>query len=297
MKRAARFVALAAVGLCLFCEYVRADQVRQQPRIGDLMIVPLDVQITKENGRSKAPPGFHYVRFTVSVKNVGHKAICTYLSANLDSTLNVKGRTGSWKLKARNGADTAWGGSIHQLLPGEELDGTIVFGDLRDGLEPVTLTVASQGQGCGSTERSGESGHPLTFAIRDSSYHPRVSLVTRNLAGQPVDAHDSEALSSPQPQDAETKPTILVSAPKALYAPDAAYTDAARRAKLNGKVSLHVLVGKDGLVHDVEALNQLGMGLDEQAVATVRQWRFTPAMANGQPVEIWINVDMDFRLY
>jgi TonB family protein len=286
MKRAAFCIAVASVVACLVCRRLCADETPVQPRIGNLMIVPLDMHITKVNGRYTSQRGFHYVRFTASVKNVGHDAVCTSLSATLESTLNVGKRSGSWELKPRNGAATASGGFIHQLLPGEELEGTIVFGDLRDGVKPVTLTIESQRQSCGTTE--GPESSPLMFAIRDSAGRAQISLLTNNRAVEPASANGSP----PKHQHATT-----VSAPKAIYAPDAEYTEAARRAKLSGSVKLRVLVGKDGLVHDAVALNGLGMGLDENAIAAVRQWRFTPAMAEGKPVDLWINIDMDFRLY
>jgi periplasmic protein TonB len=39
------------------------------------------------------------------------------------------------------------------------------------------------------------------------------------------------------------------------------------------------------------------MGLDEKAIAAVREWRFQPATLNGQPVAVQINVEVSFRLY
>jgi len=276
---------------CLVCKRLSADETPAQPRVGDLTIVPLDMHITKMNGRYTSQPGFHYVRFTVSVKNVGQDAVCTLLSATLESTLKVGKRRGSWELKPRNGAATASGGFIHQLLPGEELEGRIIFGDLRDGVKPVTLTIESQRQTCDANE--GSESSPLTFAIRDSAGRVKISLLTNNRAVQSASAIGS----SPEPQQEPTKPRVLISAPKALYAPDAEYTQVARQAKLSGSVKLRVLVGKDGVVYDAVFLRRLGMGLDEKAIAAVRQWRFTPAMADGKPVDLWINVDIDFRLY
>jgi periplasmic protein TonB len=38
------------------------------------------------------------------------------------------------------------------------------------------------------------------------------------------------------------------------------------------------------------------MGLDEKAIEAVRQWRFQPAMKDGQPVTVAINVEVSFRL-
>jgi TonB family protein len=41
----------------------------------------------------------------------------------------------------------------------------------------------------------------------------------------------------------------------------------------------------------------LGMGLDQKAIEAVRQWKFEPAMKDGRPVAVQINVEVNFRLY
>ncbi len=291
MNRAAFWIAVAGLAACASCKQVCADESPPEPRIGNLMIVPLNMHITKLSGRYRSAPGFHYVQFAASVKNVGDDAVCTLLSATLESTLNVGKRHGSWRLKPRNGAATASGGFIHQLLPGEELEGTIIFGDLRDGVKPVRLTIDTGQQSCG-TSQSLESA-PLVFSVRESAGRAKIALLAVNPTVGTISANSSPE----KPQSQETKHRILASPPKEIYAPEAEYTQAARRANLNGTVKLRVLVGKDGLVHDAVAVNHLGMGLEENALAAVRQWRFTPAMAEGKPIELWINVEMDFRLY
>ncbi len=88
-----------------------------------------------------------------------------------------------------------------------------------------------------------------------------------------------------------------VSAPRALYAPDPDYSEEARRAKYQGTVVLWVVVGADGRPRDTRIQRSLGMGLDEKALEAVRRWKFEPAMKDGKPVAVQINVEMNFRLY
>jgi protein TonB len=88
-----------------------------------------------------------------------------------------------------------------------------------------------------------------------------------------------------------------VSAPRAIYAPDPQYSDEARRAKYQGTVVLWVVIGPDGRPRDLNVVRTLGMGLDEKALEAVRQWRFEPAMKDGHPVAVEVNIEVSFRLY
>ena len=88
-----------------------------------------------------------------------------------------------------------------------------------------------------------------------------------------------------------------VSAPRVLYSPDPEYSDEARKAKYQGTVVLWIIVGPDGRTRDVRVQRTLGLGLDEKAIEAVRKWRFEPAMKNGQPVAVQVNVEVNFRLY
>ena len=88
-----------------------------------------------------------------------------------------------------------------------------------------------------------------------------------------------------------------VSAPKVLYQPDPEYSEEARKAKYQGTCVLWLIVGPDGKPRDIKVARNLGMGLDEKAIDAVKQWRFEPAMKDGKPVAVQINVEVSFRLY
>jgi len=88
-----------------------------------------------------------------------------------------------------------------------------------------------------------------------------------------------------------------VSAPRAIYAPDPEYSEEARKAKYQGTCVLWLIVGPDGHPRDIRIARSLGLGLDEKAIEAVKQWKFDPAMKDGKPVAVQINVEVDFRLY
>jgi TonB family protein len=88
-----------------------------------------------------------------------------------------------------------------------------------------------------------------------------------------------------------------VSAPRAVYSPDPEYSEEARKAKYQGTCVLWLIVGPDGKPRDIKIARSLGLGLDEKAIEAVKQWKFEPAMKDGKPVAVQINVEVDFRLY
>jgi TonB family protein len=88
-----------------------------------------------------------------------------------------------------------------------------------------------------------------------------------------------------------------VSAPRALDTPDPEYSEEARKAKYQGVCILWLIVGPDGHPRDVKVARSLGMGLDQKAIEAVKKWKFEPAMKDGKPVAVQINVEVNFRLY
>lgn len=92
------------------------------------------------------------------------------------------------------------------------------------------------------------------------------------------------------------RPGSGVDPPRLLREVRAEYSDAARRANLEGVVVLEIVVRRDGSVGDVRVLKGLGLNLNEQAVKAVRQWRFAPARMKGTPVDVVVEVDVEFRL-
>jgi len=84
--------------------------------------------------------------------------------------------------------------------------------------------------------------------------------------------------------------------PRLLREVKADYTEAARQRALTGDVVLEIVVRRDGSVGEVKLLHGLGSGLDDRAIGAVRQWRFAPAERLGVPVDVIVEVGVEFRL-
>ena len=92
------------------------------------------------------------------------------------------------------------------------------------------------------------------------------------------------------------RPGSGVDPPRLLKEVRADYTDEARRANLSGEVVLEIVVRRDGTVGDIKVLRRLGLGLEQRAIDAVRQWRFAPARLKGTPVDVVVEVGVDFKL-
>ena len=78
---------------------------------------------------------------------------------------------------------------------------------------------------------------------------------------------------------------------------EARYTDDARAKGIEGKVVLRFTVDHDGIPQSIQVKQSLYPSLDQAAVEAVREWRFEPAMKNGEPVSMWMEAEINFHLY
>jgi TonB family protein len=88
-----------------------------------------------------------------------------------------------------------------------------------------------------------------------------------------------------------------VSAPVAVSMADPEYTKEARKDKVSGVVKVNFWVDEKGVPTHVRVVRGIGHGLDEKAIEAVSKYRFTPAMENGKPVTVAMNVEVDFQMF
>ncbi|MCB1101000.1 MAG: energy transducer TonB [Kiritimatiellae bacterium] len=56
------------------------------------------------------------------------------------------------------------------------------------------------------------------------------------------------------------------------------------------------MIDKGGNVTDAKVLKGLPMGLDEKAIEAIKTWTFKPATLHGNPVSVYYNLTVNFRL-
>jgi periplasmic protein TonB len=85
--------------------------------------------------------------------------------------------------------------------------------------------------------------------------------------------------------------------PRVIYQIDPEFSEEARKAKFQGNCVLGLIVDANGRPTNIRVLNALGMGLDEKAIESVRNWKFEPGKKDGHDVAVEIAVEVDFHLY
>jgi len=94
------------------------------------------------------------------------------------------------------------------------------------------------------------------------------------------------------------KPGNGVTMPQVVKEVRPGYTNAAMAQRIEGTVLLEAVVEQDGKVGAVTVVQSLDSeyGLDEAAVAALKQWEFKPGTREGKPVAVQIAVQIAFTL-
>jgi len=76
--------------------------------------------------------------------------------------------------------------------------------------------------------------------------------------------------------------------------------DSNEYAQANGVAGMalyHTVIGTDGKAGEIAVGRPIGFGLDESAVESIRKARFEPAMKDGKPVPVLLDLVVQFRIY
>jgi TonB family protein len=73
------------------------------------------------------------------------------------------------------------------------------------------------------------------------------------------------------------------------------YPPEAKKARIQGKVVLNAVIGKDGSVLDLK-VDSGPKELRQSALDAVKQWKYKPYLFNGQPVEVATKINITYTL-
>jgi TonB family protein len=154
------------------------------------------------------------------------------------------------------------------------------------------VTLAPEGTAVGDLTVPGASGRFSLLVLLDGSV-----VEPKKIQGAPI---TQTALPRQPVQDPTGvyRAGVGVLAPRVIESPKPKYSAAAMRARIQGQIRLSCIVNTDGRCEDIKIVQSLDRdnGLDDEAVNTLRQWRFAPGTLDGQPVKVFVNVELWFNL-
>lgn len=169
---------------------------------------------------------------------------------------------------------------------------------------------AGQTQHNSTTQPSGNQSGPSVTVHRaappadgsiktDDADAAERSIPVLNLPDTPVSATNSVAVSSrlyiPLPEVSGTSRGGNIQIGRLEHKSDILYPQEAAEQRVEGIVKLHIVIGPDGAVRDVTVLNG-DSTLAAAASEAIREWRYTPTLLDGQPIETEADVTVTFRL-
>ncbi len=132
----------------------------------------------------------------------------------------------------------------------------------------------------------------------DSAFHSRSNSVTDKSA-LPAEVSEPAAppTGAPPPADGVARGGERgITYPKCLRCPPAQYFYAALIHKVQGTVTMDVIISTEGEASAIKVLGSMGAGLDEQAMKAMRTWQWEPARdADGNPIAVHQIVAITFR--
>jgi periplasmic protein TonB len=84
--------------------------------------------------------------------------------------------------------------------------------------------------------------------------------------------------------------------PRVLKQVTPRYTADAMRQRIQGMVALEVVVSREGVPVAIRVTRSLDPGLDDEAIAAAREWRFAPGRVGNTPVDVLVTILLDFNI-
>jgi periplasmic protein TonB len=100
----------------------------------------------------------------------------------------------------------------------------------------------------------------------------------------------------PNPNDISRAGVNGVDVPRCIACPVPSYSERGKAAKVQGRVVLSVVISEDGRAETIAVVKRLGFGLTQQAIEAVSEWRFRPATKEGQPVPVFVPIEVTMRI-
>ena len=171
-------------------------------------------------------------------------------------------------------------------------DGSFQFSQVPAG--PYMLSVRSPGFKS-VRNRIDLNGGGTTIALQVQVGTLRETVTVRGGSGEGsmprvTSASAPQASCTPSPLGGQLTPPMKVRDVRPVYKKELV------DAGIEGEVLMQAKIGTDGIIRSVEVISPVNVDLEDAAIASVSQWRFTPTYLNCEPVEVQMYVTVSFKI-
>ena len=175
------------------------------------------------------------------------------------------------------------------LRIGRQMGATgVILGTLYEENGQISLTVYLEGFGPVAKEAD-------IFQMTDERARFPVTEEMRTMLFEPGPSYARRADDIPE-EPGVFKSGLGAGVPRCTSCPSPDYSDAARAVKFHGTVLLSIVVTTEGKATSIYVLKGAPFGLTTKAVQAVQDWRFEPALKDGNPVPVRVQVETTFHL-
>jgi len=175
------------------------------------------------------------------------------------------------------------------LRIGRQLGATgVILGTLYEENGQISLTVHLEGFGRVAKEAD-------SFQVTDERARFPVTEEMHAMLFEPGPNYARKADDIPE-EPGVFKSGLGAGVPRCASCPSPGYSDAARAAKFQGTVLLSIVVTAEGKATSIYVLKGAPFGLTAKFIEAVQDWRFEPALKDGHPVPVRVQIETTFRL-
>jgi TonB family protein len=176
------------------------------------------------------------------------------------------------------------------LRIGRQLGATgVILGTIYEENGQISLTVHLEGFGPVAKEAD-------IFQVTDERARFPVTEEMHAMLFEPGPNYARKADDIPEEPGVFTSGGLGAGVPRCTSCPLPGYSDAARAAKFQGTVLLSIVVTTEGKATSIYVLKGVPFGLTTKAIKAVQDWRFEPALKDGKPVPVRVQVETTFHL-
>jgi TonB family protein len=129
------------------------------------------------------------------------------------------------------------------------------------------------------------------------SFTLQVGAITEHVTVIPENSSKSVPVETTSGKPSRVSVGGTVQAAKIITKVQPIYPESARSAGISGTVVLHAVIGMDGKPLSLRIMNsQIDPDLAHSAVEAVNQWRYTPTLLNGEPIEVDTTITVIYSL-